>query len=553
MKKLVLLALVLIVSVSLFAGGATEAAAPAAAAEWKAMGTPLADVRIRQALRYAIDMETIVDTIFEGKAQLAVSMTSPGSWLADGLNDYAYNPEMAKKLLKEAQWPSDYTLDVVYYYGDQQTVDLMSIVQQYWAAVGVKAQFRKLEGDLAAQLWVPPADRVNGPSVVKWDLAYAAVAALAEHEFYNRFDSSASNNSSLPKKPALDALIAKTNATADVEKQKVAFKAVQKEMSENMYNMPLYHQLSFIYTSDKIDLKGGKLGNDQFSYDKNLLNWTTTRPDGMMYTNGGPEEFYQMHAVNPGLFLYQEILFDRLVNADENLTPTDGLLAKNYTVSADGMEMVFELRSGVTWHDGKPFTAEDVRFTIEYSLQIPGLNAVAVTTYSSIKGAKDFLDKKTDHISGIAISGNTVKITFDKLDPNALLTFSQWPVLPSHLLAGSNPVTCQQNAFWQKPVGTGPFKVGQTVLGNYGILERNNAYFLKGTGNISKIFMHANGENDPNLQKNAEGGKIDYAWSKSVQDAKGMAGIKGMTVNPVNIRYTRLFYINQYPHPANIK
>ncbi len=553
MKKLVLLALVLILAVSLFAGGVQEAAAPAAAPEWEAKGTPLADVRIRQALRYAIDMETIVETVFEGKAQRAVSMTSPGSWLADGLNEYAYNPELAKKLLKEAQWPSNYILDVVYYYGDQQTVDLMSIIQQYWSAVGVKAQFRKLEGDLAQQLWVAPADRVNGPSAIKWDLAYAAVAALAEHEFYNRFSSTASNNSSLPKKPALDALIAKTNATADVEQQKVAFKAVQKEMSENMYNMPLYHQLSFIYTSDKIDLQGGKLGNDQFSYDKNLLNWTTTRPDGMIYTNGGPEEFYQIHSVNPGLFFYQEIIFDRLVNADENLTPTDGMLAKNYSVSADGMEMVFELRDGVKWHDGKPFTAEDVRFSIEYSLQIPGLNAVAVTTYGSIKGAQDFLDKKTDHISGIVINGNTVKITFEKLDPNALLTFSQWPIIPSHLLAGSNPVTSQQNSFWQKPIGTGPFKVSQTVLGNYAILERNNDYFLKGDGNVKKIFMHSNGENDPNLQKNAEGGKIDYAWSKNVKDAQSIANIKGMTVHPVNIRYTRLFYINQFPHPANIK
>ena len=553
MKKLVLLALVLILSVSMFAGGAKEVVAPAATPEWEALGTPLADLRIRQALRYAIDMETIVETVFEGKAQRAVSMTAPGSWLADGLNEYAYNPELAAKLLKEAQWPSDYVLDVVYYYGDQQTVDLMSIIQQYWAAVGVKAQFRKLEGDLTAQLWVPPTDRVNGPSEVKWDLAYAAVAALAEHEFYNRFDSTASNNSSLPKKPDLDVLIAKTNATADVEQQKVAFKAVQKEINENMYNMPLYHQLSFIYTSDAIDLKGGKFGNDQFSYEKNLLNWTTTRPDGMIYTNCGPTEFYQMPAVNPGQFLYQEVVFDRLVNADENLTPTDGLLAKTYSVSADGMQMVFELRDGVKWHDGKPFTAEDVRFSIEYLLQIPGLNAIAVNTYSSIKGAQDYLDKKTDHISGIAINGNTVTVTFEKLDPNALLTFSQWPILPSHLLAGSNPITAQQNVFWQNPIGTGPFKVSQTVLGNYGILERNNDYFLKGNGNVKKIYMYSSVENDANLLKNAEGGKVDYAWSKNVQDAQGMANVQGMSVTSVNIRYTRTFFINQYPHPSNIK
>ncbi|MFA6682524.1 MAG: ABC transporter substrate-binding protein, partial [Sphaerochaeta sp.] len=452
-----------------------------------------------------------------------------------------------------AQWPSDYILDVVYYYGDQQTVDLMSIIQSYWEAVGVKAQFRKLEGDLTAQLWTTPEDRVNGPSVIQWDIAYAAIAALSEQEFYNRFESTASNNSTLPSKPVLDKLIAKTNGTANVDEQKVAFKALQKEINENMYLIPLYHQLSFIFVSDKLDLKGGKLGNDQFSYEKNLLNWTTTRSDGMIYTNCGPTEFYQMHAMNPGQFMYQEVIFDRLVNADENLTPTDGLLAKDYSVSADGMEIVFELRDDVKWHDGKPFTAEDVRFTIEYSLQIPGLNAVALTTYSSIKGAKDFLDKKSDHINGITISGNTVKIAFEKLDPNALLIFSQWPILPKHLLEGSNPITAQQNAFWQNPIGTGPFKVSQTVLGNYGILERNNDYFLKGNGNVKKIFMYSSVENDANLLKNAEGGKIDYAWSKNVQDAEGIANIPGMTVNPVNIRYTRLFFLNQYSHPANIK
>jgi peptide/nickel transport system substrate-binding protein len=120
-------------------------------------------------------------------------------------------------------------------------------------------------------------------------------------------------------------------------------------------------------------------------------------------------------------------------------------------------------------------------------------------------------------------------------------------------LEGSNPVTLQQNAFWQKPVGTGPFKVAQTVLGNYAILERNRNYYRQGDGNVQKIFMHASGENDSNLVKNAESGKIDYAWSKSVADAQSIGQIADMTVNPVNIRYTRVFWVNQYPHPANIK
>jgi peptide/nickel transport system substrate-binding protein len=551
MKKLLAIVMMLSLSMSLFAAGNQEAAPTTA--EWEAKGTPLADLRIRQALRYAIDMDTIVEELFEGMAEKAVSMTSPGSWLADDLVTYSYNPKKAKELLDEAGWPADYTLDVVYYYGDQQTVDLMAILQQYWAAVGVKSSFRKLEGDLASQLWVPPADKINGPSVVKWDLAYAAVAALSEYEFYDRLESTASNNSSIPFQPGLDELVQATRATADVEAQKAAFKAVQRELAANMYNMPLYHQLSFIYTSDRLNLNGAELGNDQFSYEKNILDWTTTNDDGMIYTNGGPMEFYQATTVNPGLFFYQEVIFDKLINADENLTPTEGMLAESYSLSPDGLELAFNLRDDVTWHDGKPFSAKDVVFTIEYLAKAPSLNAFALNTYLAIEGAKDFVEGNAASIEGVKVDGNTVTISFTKLDPNALLTFSQWPILPEHLLKGSNPVTIQQNPYWQNPVGTGPFKVSETVLGNYAILERNEDYYKTGNGNIKKVFMHASGENDTNVVKNSESGKIDYAWSKSVADAQAIGTISDMTVSPVNIRYTRLFWINQYPHPANIK
>ena len=551
MKKLTAIVLLLSLCLGVFAAG-TQEVAPTAAA-WEDKGTPLADVRIRQALRLAIDMETIVDELFEGKAQRAVAMTSPGSWLADGLDPYTYDPEKAKALLDEAGWPKDYTLDVVYYYGDQQTVDLMAIIQQYWAAVGVKSSFRKLEGDLASQLWVPPADRKNGPSAVKWDLAYAAVAALSENEFYDRFESTASNNSSIPWQEGLDELVQATRATADVEKQKAAFKALQREINENMYNIPLYHQLSFIYTSNKLDIAGSDLGNDQFSFNKNILDWKIDNKDGMMYTNGGPMEFYEAPMVNPGLYLYQELLFDKLINADANLTPTDGMLAKSYSVSPDGMQITFDLRSDVKWHDGAAFSAKDVVFSIEYFLKTPGLNAVALNTFKSIKGASAYVEGSASSVSGIKVDGNKVTITFETLDPNALLTFSQWPMLPSHILKGSNPVTFQQNAFWQKPVGTGPFKVKETVMGNYAILERNASYYRSGTGNIKTIFMNASSENDSNLVKNAESGRIDYAWSKSVADSLAIEKIGHMTVTPVNIRYTRVFWVNQFAHPANIK
>lgn len=542
------------------AGGQTEAAGGTAGETGAAggtsaadLGTPLADVRVRQALAYAIDMNAIVDSLFEGKAEVAKSFTAPGDWLNAGIPVYEYNPEKAKELLKEAGWPSDYTLDVVYYYDDQQTVDLMTIIGQYWQEVGVKAQFRKLEGDLAAQLWVPPADMEKGPSAVKWDLAYAAVAALAESEFYNRFASTASNNSSVPRQEGLDEMIAASNATMDVGEQKEAFYKIQQFVAENELAMPLYHQVCFIYTSDKLDTAGSAFGNDQFSYEKNILDWKIDRDDRTMYTNGGPQEFFWYPMVNPGYMINTELVFDKLINADSSLNPTDGMLAESYKVSEDDKSIEFVLRDGLKWHDDEPLTAEDVKFTLELMLRTPGTNAVASEVMKAIQGAQDFLDGKTDNLEGVVIDGSKITVNFDTVSANALAVFSQWPILPKHCLENASPETLQQDQFWQKPIGSGPFKVDEVVLNNYATLKRWDGYYKTGTGNIETIYMFASGENDSNLVKNAGAGKIDYAWSKSTDDAKAIESMDGMKVSTANIRYTRCFYINQFPHEPNIK
>ena len=535
------------------AAGDTSAAQPATNAADPAAGTPLADVRVRQALTMAIDMDAIVEGLFEGKAEVAKSFTAPGEWLNPELPDYSYNPERARELLKEANWPADYTLDVVYYYDDQQTVDLMTVIGQYWQEVGVKAQFRKLEGDLAAQLWVPPSDRENGPSAIKWDLAYAAVAALAESEFYNRFASTASNNSSVPKQEGLDELIAASNSTMDPAAQILAFHDIQKFVGENQLAIPLYHQVCFVYTSDKLDTAGSKFGNDQFSYEKNILDWKIDRTDNTLYTNGGPQEFFWYPMVNPGYMISTELIFDKLINADAELIPTDGMLAESYTVAADDKSIEFVLRDGLKWHDDEPLTAEDVKFTLELMLKTPGTNAVASEVMNAISGAADYKDSKADSVAGIVIDGNKITVTFDQVSANALSVFAQWPILPKHLLEHASPETLQQDQFWQKPIGSGPFKVDEVVLNNYATLKRWDGYYKEGTGNIETIYMFASGENDSNLVMNASAGKIDYAWSKSTDDAKAIETIAGMKSTPANIKYTRCFYINQFPHEPNIK
>ena len=523
------------------ASDASKSAEKADSKSAEVSGTPLADVRVRQALAYAIDMDTIVNSLFEGKAEVAKSYTAPGDWLNADIPEYKYDPEKAKELLKEANWPKDYTLDVVYYYDDQQTVDLMTIIGQYWQEVGVKAKFRKLEGDLASQLWVPPTDKEKGPSVVKWDLAYAAVAALCESEFYNRFASTASNNSTVPKQEGLDELITESNATMNAEEQKKAFFKIQNLIAEKELAMPLYHQVCFIYTSDKLDTAGVKFGNDQFSYEKNILDWKINREDKTMYTNGGPEEFFWSPMVNPGYMLSTELVFDKLINADSTLTPTDGMLAESYKVSEDNKTIEFVLRDGLKWHDDQPLTGDDVKFTLELMLKTPGTNAVASEVVKAIKGSSDFLEGKTDNLEGVTVEGNKVTVNFDSVSANALAVFSQWPILAILCLEKANPETLQQDQFWEKPFGSGPYKVDEVVLNNYATLKRWDGYYKKGSGNIDKIYLFASGENDANLVKNAGAGKIDYAWSKSTEDAKAIEAVDSMKVTSANIRYTRCF------------
>lgn len=235
--------------------------------------SPVADAKVRQALKYAIDMDSIAKNLFKGAIIPANSLTPDGAGKATGLNDYAYNPEKAKQLLTEAGWDPNTVIDLVYYYTDQQTVDFMAAIQAYWKEVGVQMKFRLLEGDLGSLLWKPPTDPVNGPSAVDWDIAYAANAALSLHEYYDRYLTGGSSNSHTPSDPELDKLINATNSTFDTAKMTEAFQALQKYENETLFTFPLYYQPVFTIESNKIVKGVSAYGNPQFNYDWNIQDW----------------------------------------------------------------------------------------------------------------------------------------------------------------------------------------------------------------------------------------------------------------------------------------
>lgn len=508
---------------------------------------PLADERVRQAIAYALDMETIVDTLFEGKAIVADSMIPNGAWKAPGLEDYAYDPDKARALLQEAGWDQGYVLDVVYYYGDQLTVDLMTTMQAYLADVGVQMTYRKLEGDVIGELTSVPDDPKSDTSKVSWDIAYGAKAALVLHEYYNVYldGKSAYTPSEGPRNELLRAI----NGTADLEEQKVAFEDFQRLENTALSDIPLYYQQIYIFESNRLNRNGGPYGNEQFNYDWNIVNWTIEPDENgkeVLYTNKGPIQFFTQPWLNPGLTTDAKLLYDRLMTANASLVPTEGQLAEGVQVMDGGMKVMFDIKDNATWHDGTPVTGEDISWSIHTALKVPSLNGVFANTFQSLQGATAYKDGDADSISGVVVDGDKITLTFETLDPNVLVTFSQFPPLPKHKLEGVNPLEFQQHPFWQNPIGSGPYRVEEVQMNDFTRFVPYEDYY-GGVANIDEIVAFPSGDNDPNVVKNAAAGRLDYGFTKSVPDVQALEAMDHMRVIPADINYTRSLRVNAFP------
>ncbi|MGI5835270.1 MAG: peptide-binding protein [Chloroflexota bacterium] len=154
-----------------------------------------------------------------------------------------------------------------------------------------------------------------------------------------------------------------------------------------------------------------------------------------------------------------EMLFDGLVAVDDKMQ-LQGELATGWDVSPDGKEWVFHLRKGVKWHDGREFTAEDVKFTYDTVIDPNSKPTVSKADYAALKQV-EILDPYT--------------VRFRLSQPYApFLSRLVLGIAPKHLLEGQDLAT---TAFNQKPVGTGPFMLESWTQGDSLVLKRNADYF----------------------------------------------------------------------------
>lgn len=139
-------------------------------------------------------------------------------------------------------------------------------------------------------------------------------------------------------------------------------------------------------------------------------------------------------------------------------------IAASWDVSDDGLTYTFHLREGVTFHDGRPVTAEDFKWSFERAADPDTFSPVADTYLGDIIGVEDRLRGRADDIEGVrVIDDRTLEITIDapKTYFLAKLTYPTAFVLDRQNVEGGGPT------WFDDPNGTGPF-----VLEDYSIAER---------------------------------------------------------------------------------
>lgn len=195
-------------------------------------------------------------------------------------------------------------------------------------------------------------------------------------------------------------------------------------------------------------------------------------------------------------------------NSEGNLVP---ILAaeipsvQNGGVAVDGKSVVWKLKRNVQWHDGKPFTADDVVFNWQYAAD-PATAATTVGSYADIKVEK--------------IDSHTVRVVFDKPTPFWADPFVG-PIgmlIPKHLFEGYKGVKSREAPANLKPVGTGcylfsDFRPGDLVAGkiNPNYHEANRPYF-------DAIEMKGGGDAVSAARAVLQTGEFDYAWNMQVED-----------------------------------
>ena len=198
------------------------------------------------------------------------------------------------------------------------------------------------------------------------------------------------------------------------------------------------------------------------------------------------------------------------VSADGSLVPRLAAAIPTFedgSVAADGLSVTWTLREGVTWHDGEPFTAEDVAFTFTYLID--------EATTSTTQGAYQAVE------SVEVIDDLTVKVNFTEPNPAWFGPFvgPLGMIIPEHIMQDFVGAAARDAPFNLAPIGTGPFKVMEFRPGDVVVYARNEEYWDAGKPFFDEVEMKGGGDATSAARAALVSGEVDFSWNLQVEAA----------------------------------
>ncbi len=155
------------------------------------------------------------------------------------------------------------------------------------------------------------------------------------------------------------------------------------------------------------------------------------------------------------------LVFNGLVKYDETLKIT-GDLAESWEVGEGGLTLTFHLKRNILWHDGTPFTAEDVLYTY-LRLRDPEVKTPYSSNYEKVKEVK-------------VLNPHTFKVVYNERFVPALESWGMG-IVPKHVFGGATGKNFNEHPANKRPIGTGPYRFKEWKPDEKIVLESNPRYF----------------------------------------------------------------------------
>ena len=225
---------------------------------------------------------------------------------------------------------------------------------------------------------------------------------------------------------------------------------------------------------------------------------------------------------------------DGVIRVDPSLAPIPGL-AESWEISEDGTVYTFHLRSGISFHDGSPFTSDDVLFSWTRILD-PATAAVNAANFLNVKGGAAFLAGETTELEGIqAPDPQTVVVTLEQPEASFLTILSTaGSLIFSRAFFDANGGDTSQTAN-----GTGPFIFKEYVPATSVSLERNPNYWEAGLPYLDGIEAVIASDDTARTGALIQGA-VDFIEYAPLRDVDMLEETDGLTVagdELTNIRY----------------